>query len=202
MLNERRALDARGPDPNDWRPRIRVATFIAAAFASIALASPIAQARSGTHGCLSARVAVSFYVSSTHRWQARHDAPRTPVAGVSSTAGCAYVRWAARTWQHRSRQAHRDYLAWFTATYAKWSCIHSHEGSWQDEGLPQMGGLQMDPGFQHTYGAAFVAAYGDAGHWPVWAQLLAAERAFHGYGGYAARGYAPWPNTARACGLL
>lgn len=95
----------------------------------------------------------------------------------------------------------RVFGLWFRATYAKWACIHRGEGSWQDEGLPQMGGLQMDPGFQSTYGAEFLAAYGDAGHWPVWAQLLAAERAFRGYHGFAGRGFTPWPNTSRACGL-
>lgn len=161
-------------------------------------------ARSGTHGhgCNDARSAINFYVSATHRWQARHDAPLSVAGHASKSPGCAYVRWAARRWQKHSRQAHREYLAWFTATYAKWACIHSHEGSWQDENLPQMGGLQFDPDFQSTYGSEFIKAYGDAGNWPVYAQLLAAERAYHGYHGYAGRGFYPWPNTARACGLI
>lgn len=87
----------------------------------------------------------------------------------------------------------------------KYSCIHRGEGGWHDEGLPQMGGLQFDPEFQLDYGSEFVRRWGDAGHWPVWAQLLAAERAFRGYRSpykrafIAARGFGPWPNTSRSC---
>lgn len=150
-----------------------------------------------------------FYQQAAHRWQARHDAPLTAVGTAARSPGCQYVRWAGRLWQHRAWKARTDYEHWFSVTYAKWACIHSREGSWQDAGLPQMGGLQMDPGFQATYGPEFLALYGDAGHWPVWSQLLAAERAFHGYppadhahpGAGSPRGYSPWPNTARACGL-
>jgi len=159
-------------------------------------------ARSGpSHRCGQAREAIGFYQRATHRWQARHDAPLTSSGHAASSPGCSYVRWAARRWQHRSRQARQEYERWFADTYAKWECIHLHEAAWNDEGLPQMGGLQEDPGFQATYGSEFVRLYGDAGHWPVWAQLLAAERAFHGYGRYGPRGYGPWPNTAAACGL-
>jgi hypothetical protein len=53
----------------------------------------------------------------------------------------------------------------------------------------------MDASFQSTYGPEFERRYGWASRWPVWAQLIAAERA------YRTRGYNPWPNTARACGL-
>lgn len=151
--------------------------------------------------CSTARAGLRFYQQSTHRWQTQSDRSLTAVGSATRSPGCSYVRWAARLWQHRSRVARRNFVLWFRAASAKWACIHSQEGSWQDEGLPQMGGLQMDPGFQSTYGAEFLQAYGDAGHWPVWAQLRAAERAFHGYGGYGPRGYGPWPNTARACGL-
>lgn len=76
------------------------------------------------------------------------------------------------------------------------------EASWDNEGPVQQGGLQMDWGFQHTYGAEFVSRYGNAGRWPVRVQLLVAWRGYHGYNGYAGRGWSPWPATARACGLL
>ena len=48
-----------------------------------------------------------------------------------------------------------------------------------------------------TYGPEFVRQWGTADNWPVWAQLVAAARA-HASG----RGFTPWPNTARACGLI
>ena len=41
------------------------------------------------------------------------------------------------------------------------------------------------------------AKWGTADNWPAWAQLQAAVRAYR-----AGRGFYPWPNTARACGLI
>ena len=56
----------------------------------------------------------------------------------------------------------------------------------------------MDRGFMETYGSDFIARFhGYANVWPVWAQMVAAERAYS-----SGRGYGPWPNTARSCGLL
>lgn len=75
-------------------------------------------------------------------------------------------------------------------------CIHGHEGDWADPGAPYWGGVQMDLEFQRTYGPEFYKAWGTADHWPVSVQLAVAMRA------YLSRGYWPWPNTARACGLL
>jgi hypothetical protein len=79
----------------------------------------------------------------------------------------------------------------------QWECIHQYEGSWSDTGDPYWGGLQMDRSFISSYGWDFIKRFGGyANVWPVWAQMQAAERA------YRSRGFAPWPNTARMCGLL
>lgn len=88
-------------------------------------------------------------------------------------------------------------------------CIHRYEGSWKDPGYPFWGGLQMNRDFQKTYGwlrvakhtphehkIYFLDKWGTADHWPIWAQLLA------GLHGYFSRGWSPWPNTARYCGLM
>lgn len=83
-------------------------------------------------------------------------------------------------------------------------CIHSYEGSWTDPGSPYWGGLQMDLSFQETYGWirrgkvkwSFLRHWGTADNWPVWAQVVA------GLHGYFSRGWNPWPNTARYCGLM
>jgi len=85
-----------------------------------------------------------------------------------------------------------------------WLCIHRYEGSWSDSGDPYWGGLQMDRGFMATYGRDFIARFGGyANVWPVWAQMTAAERAYRAPAGNGRiRGYTPWPNTARFCGLL
>jgi hypothetical protein len=77
-------------------------------------------------------------------------------------------------------------------------CIHGGEGSWDSNtGNGYYGGLQMDGDFMRSYGAEFLAQWGTADKWPVWAQLVAAENAYR-----AGRGFNPWPNTARDCGLL
>lgn len=76
-------------------------------------------------------------------------------------------------------------------------CIHRYEGSWDaNTGNGFYGGLQMDWSFMRANGADFLARWGTADNWPVWAQIDAAAYA------YRSRGFAPWPNTARACGLI
>lgn len=78
----------------------------------------------------------------------------------------------------------------------QWLCIHRYEGSWRDPAAPYWGGLQMDYGFQRTYAPHLLASKGTADHWSPLEQMWAAERA------YRARGFGPWPRTARMCGLL
>jgi hypothetical protein len=77
-----------------------------------------------------------------------------------------------------------------------WLCIHSHEApNWTIANAPYYGGLQMDVGFQQTYGSAYFRTRGTANHWTPAQQMIAAERAWR------VRGFSPWPNTARMCGL-
>jgi hypothetical protein len=79
---------------------------------------------------------------------------------------------------------------------AAWLCIHRYEGSWRDGGSPYYGGLQMDWGFMSTYGRALLRRKGTAENWTPHEQMWVAERAWR------TRGFWPWPNTARYCGLL
>jgi len=78
-----------------------------------------------------------------------------------------------------------------------WLCIHRFEGSWRDPNPPYFGGLQMDVRFQRMYGAAIFRLKGTADHWTPIEQMWAAERAHR-----SGRGFYPWPNTARYCGLI
>jgi hypothetical protein len=78
-----------------------------------------------------------------------------------------------------------------------WGCIHRFEGSWTDPDAPYYGGLQMDLGFQRTYGATLLARKGTADHWSPLEQMWVAERALR-----SGRGFFPWPNSARSCGLI
>jgi hypothetical protein len=79
----------------------------------------------------------------------------------------------------------------------QWLCIHRFEGAWNDPNPPYYGGLQMDLGFQRAYGSKLLATKGPANNWTPLEQMWVAERAHR-----AGRGFYPWPNTARYCGLI
>jgi hypothetical protein len=78
----------------------------------------------------------------------------------------------------------------------QWLCIHRYEGAWADPRPPYYGGLQMDLSFQRRYARALLSRKGTADRWTPLEQMWAAERAHR-----AGRGFDPWPNTARNCGL-
>jgi hypothetical protein len=108
-----------------------------------------------------------------------------------------------RLWQRRLavatvqalRHGHRPLPSGLTSAFR---CIHHYEGAWDaNTGNGYYGGLQMDRRFQSLYGREFVAKWGTADNWPAWAQLQVAMRAYR-----SGRGFYPWPNTARACGLI
>ena len=78
------------------------------------------------------------------------------------------------------------------------TCIHRYEGAWtSNTGNGYYGGLQMDIAFQSRYGGDYLTRWGTADNWPAWAQLDTAARAYR-----SGRGFSPWPNTARFCGLI
>jgi hypothetical protein len=125
----------------------------------------------------------------TWYWQSviglRRSHLRAPLA--SSRALRFWRRHAHRVLRLASRPPHlRD-----------WMCIHRYEGSWRDSGDPYWGGLQMDRGFMLRYAAPVLLRRGWANHWSPLAQMWVAERAFR-----SGRGFYPWPNTARICGLI
>ena len=55
-------------------------------------------------------------------------------------------------------------------------CIHRYEGSWTDTGAPYYGGLQMDLGFQQSYGGWLYPRKGTADHWSPLEQMWTAEK--------------------------
>jgi hypothetical protein len=81
--------------------------------------------------------------------------------------------------------------------YNEWLCIHRYEGSWTDDGSPYYGGLQMDMDFMESYGADLLKSKGTANNWTPLEQMWVAEKAYQ-----SGRGFYPWPNTARYCGLI
>jgi hypothetical protein len=128
--------------------------------------------------------------------RSRPNAVATPVGKTGVRPSCPLVRLRAITFRDRARSLRARFERWYRETYARWRCIHRHEGSWTDPNAPYYGGLQMDLAFQRAHGPEYLRRWGTADRWPVWAQLRTAERARR------TRGFHPWPNTARACGLL
>ena len=134
--------------------------------------------------------------NSTWRWQAVMLKPRTPYAATAEKpTSRTYRRWVLSVWERRAKQAWRK--AQRPPHYQEWQCIHRYEGSWVDPNAPYYGGLQMDLSFQRTYGGRLLDEKGTADNWSPLEQMWVAERA-HASG----RGFYPWPNTARFCGLL
>ena len=102
---------------------------------------------------------------------------------------------ALRYWRGQARQVRR--LAFRPPHKSGWLCIHRYEGGWGDDGDPYWGGLQMDRGFMLTYAPRVLLRRGWANRWTPLQQMWVAERAHR-----SGRGYWPWPNTARFCGLI
>jgi hypothetical protein len=102
---------------------------------------------------------------------------------------------ALRFWRRRARRVLR--LASNPPHKSAWLCIHRYEGRWRDGGDPYWGGLQMDRGFMRSYAPAVLLRRGWADRWNPLEQMWVAERAHR-----SGRGFYPWPNTARMCGLI
>jgi hypothetical protein len=125
----------------------------------------------------------------TWRWQA--------LTGRTRTGGAIrpHTRPVLRFW---IRAAGRAYTTAIHPPHKRaWLCIHRYEGSWRDSGDPYWGGLQMDRGFMAHYAPRYLLRRGFADRWSPLEQMWVAERAYSG-----GRGFYPWPNTARICGLI
>jgi hypothetical protein len=135
--------------------------------------------------------AIDLYRHQTWRWQRIMGRPLTrrlqhpPANPLQRIA--VWKRVALQTQRRAQNPPHKR----------QWLCIHHFEGSWTDPGPPYYGGLQMDLGFQRIYGRGLLARKGTANHWTPLEQMWVAERAHQ-----AGRGFYPWPNTARFCGLI
>jgi hypothetical protein len=132
----------------------------------------------------------------TWRWQSLMGVRRTAtrhlaVKGPSRT----FKLWVRNLWHRRALRARK--LASRPPHHSAWLCIQRHEGAWTDPNGPYYGGLQMDISFQHAYGRELLRRKGTAEHWTPLEQMWVAERAHR-----SGRGFYPWANTARHCGLI
>ena len=132
----------------------------------------------------------------TWRWQRVMGARPTPRSDSGAhSIGLGYPRWVLHLWTMRARHARRR--AQHPPHLRAWLCIHRYEGDWRDPSPPYYGGLQMDFEFQRTYATPLLRRKGTADHWTPLEQIWVAERAYR-----SGRGFYPWPNTARYCGLI
>ena len=137
----------------------------------------------------------------TWRWQTLMRTPRTPAAfSERRFTDADYLEWVRDLWRRRAAQAER--LAANPPHRKQWLCIHRYERDprqgWRTRtGNGYYGGLQMDLDFQRAYAPAFLRRKGTADSWTPVEQMWVAERAYR-----SGRGFRPWPNTARYCGLL
>ena len=132
----------------------------------------------------------------TWRWQELMGKPRTKIGRrLRRIRTKAYRRWVLRVWRTRHHQARRQ--AMNPPHESAWRCIHRYEGSWRDGTGPYYGGLQMDIGFMSRYGGHLFRRKGTANNWTPLEQMWAGERALR-----AGRGFDPWPDAARLCGLI
>jgi hypothetical protein len=140
---------------------------------------------------------IAYYRTAAWRWQTLTMHSRTSSSGAA---------WRRHNYRFRLHVLHgwrrRAAVAWRVALHppnmGSWECIHQGEGAWRSNtGNGYYGGLQMDVEFQRTYAPTFLVRKGTADRWSRLEQIWVAERARR-----SGRGFGPWPNTARMCGLL
>ena len=134
---------------------------------------------------------------STWHWQNVMGVGRTPTNHSENGAvSDAYRHWVLKLWSNRAARTWHKVVR--VPHKAQWLCIHRGEGGWTaNTGNSYYGGLQMDLTFQRSYGSYLFHSKGTANRWSPYEQMWVAERAYK-----SGRGFYPWPNTARACGLI
>ena len=137
----------------------------------------------------------------TWHWQRLMGKPLSPSTNsAAKSRKPAYRQWVLNLWKQRAARERR--VAQAPPRRAQWLCIYRHERDprqgWRTRtGNGYYGGLQMDISFQRTYGGWLLARKGTADRWTPIEQIWVAERAYR-----SGRGFYPWPNTARYCGLI
>jgi hypothetical protein len=182
--------------------RNRLRGLLLALVSSFALAAPGgAGAQPQESAGTAAEVATLVTTIGKHRsiawhWQRVMGKRRQPTEFMErETTNLVHLAFLRDLWRERAARArtrgkrppHRS----------AWLCIKRYEGRWTDPNAPYWGGLQMSLQFQRVFGRYLLGEKGTANRWTPAEQMWTAERALR-----AGLGFHPWPNTARACGLL
>jgi hypothetical protein len=172
--------------------------LLLALIGSLALAVPSIGAAAQTDEAIANALVREIELHRAQTWHRQRvmGARRTRTAFVERRISSVDVlRRLRETWRTRAAQARKRLIR--PPHRAAWLCIQRFEGSWTDPNAPYYGGLQMDITFQRTYGRYLLRRKGTADRWTPAEQMWTAEKALS-----AGRGFHPWPNTARRCGLL
>ena len=141
------------------------------------------------------------YRNETWRWERLMRVPRTRAFRAAERSNEREVRMLILdAWKEQAAKRRRQ--AARPPRLRQWLCIHRYErhprqGWATATGNGFFGGLQMDIAFQRTYAPELLRSKGTANKWTALEQIWVAERAYR-----TGRGFHPWPNTARYCGLL
>jgi hypothetical protein len=180
--------------------RLLVRTAVVSVFISFAVAGfPAADVVQSSDARLDPGLvvgAIKRYQRATWQWQRLMGVPQTPNRKrYLRTRDREYRIYVLQQWRRRAvrakRRAHNPPHEW------EWRCLQRHEGLWSDAEDPYWGGLQMDRSFMLTYAPRHLLRRGWANRWTPIEQMWVAERAHR-----AGRGFYPWLNTARTCGLI
>jgi hypothetical protein len=173
------------------------------------IAAPSSFAESGPTETAASNVALGNYLlgtivryrKETWRWERLMRIPRTRAYSAAERSSDREHRLLIlNAWKEKAAKRRRQ--AWNPPRLRAWLCIHRHErhprqGWATATGNGFFGGLQMNLAFQRTYGPDLLRKKGTANRWTAIEQIWVAERAYR-----SGRGFYPWPNTARYCGLL
>jgi hypothetical protein len=153
------------------------------------------QARAMADGRMVVRK-ITRYQRATWRWQQLMGVAQTPNRRrYLRSRDHRYRLHVLQQWRRRAIRAR--IRAHNPPNERAWRCLQRHEGPWDDRGDPYWGGLQMDRAFMRAYAPRRLLRRGWAHTWTPVEQMWVAERALR-----AGRGFYPWPNTARRCGLI
>lgn len=169
-------------------------SFAAAALLTVRDAESAGKRLDPTNGVIVGKI--ERYQRATWSWQRLMGVPKTPSRRrYRRIRDLEYRIHVLHQWRRRAVRAKRR--AHSPPHERQWRCLQRYEGPWSDAHDPYWGGLQMDKSFMRMYAPRHLLRRGWANRWTPIEQMWVAERALR-----AGRGFYPWPNTARMCGLI
>ena len=137
----------------------------------------------------------------TWRWQSLMRKPRTPTAFTERrTSDASYLRWVRNLWQRAPRAPSARPSTRRTAPSGSASTATSATRARAGARAPATAttaACRWTSTSSATYGRELLRRKGTANKWTPVEQMWVAERAYR-----SGRGFYPWPNTARYCGLI